>query len=96
MQKLQDQEQRLSAQHAIADADLHRVKAELAKSQELQAQASRENQTLRQRQAAEMDRVEDRVKAAIQRKDEIIASLRSQLAELNEQMRNAESILTLE
>lgn len=94
--RLQEQQKMFSAQTATTEADMQSIKAELTEVKEQLAQASRDNQTLRQRQSDEMDRVEQRVKLAIQRKDETIASLRSQLAELSTQMQNAESILTLE
>ena len=49
-----------------------------------------------QRKVDEMDRVENRVKAAIQRKDETIAALRGQVEELQQHMRSAEDMLSID
>lgn len=95
-QKLLGQQQKLSIQGAATEAALENAKAELTCLQEQVAQARTEKMLLTQRQTDEMDRVEHRVKAAIQKKDDTIASLRSQLTDVQTQMRNAESILTLE
>lgn len=94
--QLRSQEQTLSTRSAATEAALENANAELVCTQERLQKTRTEKRVLQQRQADEMDRVEDRVKAAIQRKDETIALLRNQLADLQNQMRNAESMLTLE
>eukprot|EP00892_Ulva_mutabilis_P007177 jgi/Ulvmu1/4831/UM020_0117.1 len=94
--RLHAQEQKLADQHAATEKALEKSQAELASTWEQLTQARAEKMAMAHRQSDEMDRVEDRVKAAIQRKDDTIESLRSQLTDLQTQMRNAESILTLE
>ena len=51
---------------------------------------------LQRHKAAEMEHVEQRVKAAIQRKDDTISSLKAQLAEANASMRSTEQMLAVE
>lgn len=51
---------------------------------------------LQRQKAAEMEHVEQRVKAAIQRKDDTIAALKAQLADALASMRSTEQMLAVE
>lgn len=52
--------------------------------------------SMQRRKAAEMDQVETRVKAAIQRKNTTITALRDQLSDAYQQIRTTEAVLTIE
>lgn len=82
-----DSVQAAALKQALADMDDLRGKWLAAKAQADGAQA---------RKAAEMEQVELRVKAAIQRKDATIAALRGQLSDAHRQIRSTADVLTSE
>jgi polyhydroxyalkanoate synthesis regulator phasin len=100
MQELSDarteQRQELQRQAADKDKSLDEARSEVRELQEQLTQAHLDMRAHQQRKVDEMDRVENRVKAAIQRKDETIAALRGQVEELQQHMRSAEDMLSID
>ena len=93
---LTDQRQELQRQAADKDKSLDEARADVKQLQEQLTQAHLDMRAHQQRKVDEMDRVENRVKAAIQRKDETIAALRGQVEELQQHMRSAEDMLSID
>jgi chromosome segregation ATPase len=83
---LNDQLRLSNAARDRAESDRHDLQRRLAA-------AATEMEALQHQKAKELDHVEARVKAAIQRKDENIATLRSQLDAALDQMRSTEAML---
>lgn len=93
---LVEQRQELRRQAADKDKSLDELRAELKQLQEQLTQAHLDMRAHQQRKVDEMDHVENRVKATIDRKDETIAALRGQVAELQQHMRSAEDMLSID
>ena len=85
-QQFTDRDAATAATTQQLHAEVSTLRAQLAESEATLDKVQR-------RKAAEMEHVEQRVKAAIQRKDETIAALKGQLAEAHASMRSTEQLL---
>jgi chromosome segregation ATPase len=92
--RVQRQELEEAAKQTAEALELSR--GDVKQLQQQLAQAHVDMRAHQQRKVDEMDRVENRVKAAIQRKDETISALRAQVADLQHEMRTAEDMLTVD
>jgi chromosome segregation ATPase len=79
-------------EHASA-ATARQLQVELDSAKAELAQSEATLDKLQRQKAAEMEHVEQRVKAAIQRKDDTINTLKAQLADANASMRSTEQML---
>jgi chromosome segregation ATPase len=86
----------VSDKESVSAAITRQLQAELQDTHSKLAESEATLDKLQRRKAAEMEHVEQRVKAAIQRKDETIGALRAQLAEAHASMRSTEQMLAAE
>lgn len=83
----------MSEKETVSASTAQQLRAELAAAQDRVRDAEATCVRQQRQQSIELDRVEERVKAAIQRKDDTISALRAQLADAHQSLRSAEGLL---
>ena len=86
----------MSEKEIMQTAALEQARSDLNDLREKLQTAQHQIDAMQKRKAAEMEQVEQRVKAAIHRKDSTIGALRDQLSEAYRQIRTTQDVLTTE
>lgn len=93
-QKREDSVRSLMEQKESADAcAIGCLKSEVEKARQQAASAVTALEKLQRQKDREVDHIEERVRATVQRKDDMIAALRRQLDEAQESMRSTKQLL---